>query len=395
MRIYGFDSYGGPEVQRFLEVPDPTSAEGTPGGVAIETTAVGLNPGDIKVRSGQRQGAFPVESPMAMGREAAGRVISSDPSTGLSAGDRVFGSCLAGVGALGEVTILDATSTTPIPDAVEDFQAACLPVAAGTAWDALHELNAGDPNAEKPQRVLVLGAGGGVGTFAVQMARYLGCSVVGVASSAKKLLVERLGAHHVDYAEFLNQSVNQSIEVTREVAREIIGPVDAIVDAAGGDSLRILAGLAPEGAIRSAAGTRQRAGRAGNTAASNTRSLRRARRLGRCGCRDASDQQPVLLRPRSGCGQGRRDGAQPGQDRRAVVASADRGPSGGCYTWGGSRLPPMKASTNIAMMMAHQWRFGSNGSSSVGVANAALVMGSRDSHTSQYSPEVEAHSRTI
>ncbi|HJF12566.1 NADP-dependent oxidoreductase [Corynebacterium falsenii] len=253
MRIYGFDSYGGPEVQRFLEVPDPTSAEGTPGGVAIETTAVGLNPGDIKVRSGQRQGAFPVESPMAMGREAAGRVISSDPSTGLSAGDRVFGSCLAGVGALGEVTILDATSTTPIPDAVEDFQAACLPVAAGTAWDALHELNAGDPNAEKPQRVLVLGAGGGVGTFAVQMARYLGCSVVGVASSAKKLLVERLGAHHVDYAEFLNQSVNQSIEVTREVAREIIGPVDAIVDAAGGDSLRILAGLAPEGAIRSAA----------------------------------------------------------------------------------------------------------------------------------------------
>ena len=96
MRIFGFESFGGPEVTRFLDVADPTWQ---PGSVLIRPTAISLNPGDIKVRNGQRQGSFPVSFPMAMGREAAGIVVEADLSTGFSPGDRVFGSAFSGTGA--------------------------------------------------------------------------------------------------------------------------------------------------------------------------------------------------------------------------------------------------------------------------------------------------------
>ena len=98
MRSYGFDHYGGPEVTRFLDVPEPSEWPGT---VPIELRASGVNPADIKVRDGARQGQVPVTFPMAMGREAAGLVIS-DASGAFSPGDAVFGSAAAGHGTVAE-----------------------------------------------------------------------------------------------------------------------------------------------------------------------------------------------------------------------------------------------------------------------------------------------------
>ena len=74
MRIFGFGSYGGPEVAGFLDVPAPDPATVPDGSVLVATTVTSVNPADIKVRSGERQGSFPVRFPMAMGREAAGIV---------------------------------------------------------------------------------------------------------------------------------------------------------------------------------------------------------------------------------------------------------------------------------------------------------------------------------
>ena len=235
MRIYGFTEYGGPEVERFLDVPDLVV---TPGAVLVRLRAAGLNPADIKVRSGQRQGKVEVRFPMAMGREAAGTVVE-DPSGRFREGELVFGSCASGFGALGGLVLLELDQTARLPDGVEAEQAACIPVAIGTAWDALGELGVGTGGA-----VLVLGAGGGVGVHAAQLAAHLGARVIGVASAAKAELVASAGAEHVE-------SGDGWAEVVAELAAE---GVDAVVDAVGGDTLRQAAALAKHpSAIRSSA----------------------------------------------------------------------------------------------------------------------------------------------
>lgn len=218
MQIYGFERYGAADVEAYLEVPSPGPREGA---VLVDVRAAGLNPADIKVRSGQRQGTVPVTFPMAMGREAAGTVVN-DPSGTFAPGTPVFGSCAAGVGALGEQTVLELVQTAVVPDGVSVEQAACIPVALGTAWDALHELRVGAGDT-----VLVLGAGGGVGIHAVQLARHLGAQVVGVASAQKGPHVKEAGAVHVPSGEGW----------VERVRRAAPGPVDAVLDTVGGQVL--------------------------------------------------------------------------------------------------------------------------------------------------------------
>jgi NADPH:quinone reductase-like Zn-dependent oxidoreductase len=111
MHIFGFDSYGGPDVAGVLDVPAPVPVDGS---VLIETVVTTVNPADIKVRNGDRQGKFPVTFPMAMGREAAGRVITStDPA--FRPGDVVFGGTLAGTGSFAPRVLLDASQTAAVP----------------------------------------------------------------------------------------------------------------------------------------------------------------------------------------------------------------------------------------------------------------------------------------
>ncbi len=224
MQIYGFDRYGETGVEAYFEVPP---LEPRAGAVLVSVRAAGLNPADIKVRSGLRQGAVPVTFPMAMGREAAGTVIA-DPSSTFSPGTLVFGSCAAGVGALGEQTLLEVAQTAVVPEAVTAAQAACIPVAIGTAWDALYELGVGDG-----ETLLVLGAGGGVGIHAVQLARHLGVRVLGVASGPKVGHVEAAGGTHIRSGEGWDERVRHASPV----------PVDAVLDTVGGNVLQEAAGL--------------------------------------------------------------------------------------------------------------------------------------------------------
>lgn len=235
MRIYGFDRYGEADVEGWFDVPALEPRSGT---VLVDVRAVGLNPADIKVRSGQRHGAVPVTFPMAMGREAAGTVVT-DPSGTFAPGTLVLGSCAAGVGALGEQTLLEVAGTAAVPEGVTAEQAACIPVALGTAWDALHELQVGAGDT-----VLVLGAGGGVGLHAVQLARHLGAQVVGVASSQKAPHVEEAGAVHVLSGEGWVERVRQAAS----------GAVDAVLDTVGGQVLTEAAPLLGDpGRLRSVA----------------------------------------------------------------------------------------------------------------------------------------------
>lgn len=238
MRFFGFESYGGPEVAGFLDVADPDPASVPDGHVLISTTASSVNPADIKVRSGARRGRFPVHFPMAMGREASGTVLSADPVTGLEHGMTVFGSTATGTGAFAGRVLLDAVGATPLPEGVTPEEAACIPVAAGTAWDILNELRR--DGLSTGGRVLVLGAGGGVGHCVVQLARAMDLRVTGVAGEDKRRFVEGLGATHV------SSSGNWAVEV-RDA-----GPVDAVVDLVGGGVL--VEALTPtSGPVRSTA----------------------------------------------------------------------------------------------------------------------------------------------
>lgn len=235
MRIFGFQQYGGPDVLEFLDVPRPRPGSDD---VLIALRAGGINPADIKVRSGARQGAFPVEFPMAVGREAAGVVREAPMNSPFRAGQLVFGGTATGTGALGEYVLLNAEQTAVVPGGLSAAEAACIPVAFGTAWDALHELDL-----PKGSTVLVLGAGGGVGSAALQFAQVLGLKAVGVASSSKQKIVEGYGATHIAYdrADWFKQLTS--------VAPDAAG----IVDAAAGDTLKACAELVPQGKIRSAA----------------------------------------------------------------------------------------------------------------------------------------------
>lgn len=237
MRMLGFQRYGGPEVMEHLEAEDPVPG---PGHVLVRMTAAGVNPADIKVRNGQRTGRIPVGFPMALGREAAGVVLGTGPDvTGLAAGDRVFGATAAGTGALASHVLLDAAGTARIPDGVADEQACCIPVAAGTAYDALDELDL-----PAGATVLMLGAGGGVGTCVCGLGRGRALRVLGVASETKRDLVTGLGAVHVAKGPGWAQRVS-------ELAPD---GVDAVIDAVGGE---VLAEAAPllrrRGALRSVA----------------------------------------------------------------------------------------------------------------------------------------------
>jgi NADPH:quinone reductase-like Zn-dependent oxidoreductase len=237
MRMLGFQRYGGPEVMEHLEVEDPVPGFGQ---VLVRMTAAGVNPADIKVRNGQRVGRIPVRFPMALGREAAGVVIGAGPDvTGFVPGERVFGATAAGTGALASHVLLDAAGTARIPDGVDDEQACCIPVAAGTAHDALDELDL-----PAGATVLMLGAGGGVGTCVCGLARDRGLRVLGVASEAKRNLVEGLGAVHVAKGPGWTERV-------KELAPD---GVDAVIDAVGGE---VLTGAVPllrrPGALRSVA----------------------------------------------------------------------------------------------------------------------------------------------
>jgi NADPH:quinone reductase-like Zn-dependent oxidoreductase len=186
---YAFTEYGGPSRQRFLDVPMP---EPGPGDVLVQVHAAGVNPVDWKVREGMHRDFLPLTLPAVLGREVAGTVVRG--GAGLQEGDRVFGSTVGGCGGYAEFAVVSAERSARMPDGLSFTDAAALPIAAGTAYEALGTL--------KPapgESLLILGVGGGVGTVAAQLAVMRGVEVVGTASTAKRSYVESLGVTAVPY----------------------------------------------------------------------------------------------------------------------------------------------------------------------------------------------------
>jgi NADPH:quinone reductase-like Zn-dependent oxidoreductase len=175
MRAARIDGYGGPEVLRLVDVPPPTPG---PGEVLVEVHASSINPVDVAVRSGWMQAYLPLTPPLTMGTDVAGTVVGvGEGVTGLATGDPVYGAAgvaMGGSGAFADYAVTSSALLATPPAGVDLLAAATLPLAGISALQAIAE----SLDVQPGDRVLVHGAAGGVGLFAVTLARHLGGHVV-------------------------------------------------------------------------------------------------------------------------------------------------------------------------------------------------------------------------
>ena len=190
MRAVRYDRYGPPDALYVADLEEPAPG---PGEVKLRVRAASLNPLDGKVRAGHLRfvPAF-ARPPRGTGVDVAGEIVAvGSGAAPRHAGERVFGSIspMKRDGAFAEFVVAPAANIVPIPAGIDFAEAATLPVACGTAWQALAE----DGRLAAGHRVLIIGAAGGVGHFAVQFAKHLGAHVVGVCSAANAEFVRDLG----------------------------------------------------------------------------------------------------------------------------------------------------------------------------------------------------------
>jgi NADPH:quinone reductase-like Zn-dependent oxidoreductase len=217
--VITFSRYGGPDV---LSLSDADVPEPGPGQVRIRVRAVAVNPIDAKIRSGRMDGIFPIEFPVLPGWDVAGVVDVAGPGAAAAAGDEVFG--VAAVGGYSQYALLDRP--VPKPAALSWETAAALVTVGEAAFRVLKHLGL-----KAGQTLVILGAGGSVGTIAVQLATARGIRVIGTAADSDLDRLTGLGATAVRYGDGW----------TERVRAEAPDGVDAVFDTTG-------AGLLP-GAI--------------------------------------------------------------------------------------------------------------------------------------------------
>jgi NADPH:quinone reductase-like Zn-dependent oxidoreductase len=184
-----------------------------------------VNPVDWK----QRRGIAEKQLPAVLGMDISGTVEASR-ADGFAEGDEVFG--MAGSGGYAEFTTASAAVIAKKPDAVTHEQAAAIPVAGLTAWQALFDRG----GLARDQKALIAGAAGGVGHFAVQFAARAGAHTIGTASARNRDFVLGLGAE-------------QFVDYTQEDVAEAVSDVDVAVDTVGGETTQSLVPVLREGGI--------------------------------------------------------------------------------------------------------------------------------------------------
>jgi NADPH2:quinone reductase len=225
MRAMVLPRFGGPELFEARDLPRPVPG---PGQLLVRVVASGTNPVDAKLRQdGSWAGLQP---PVVLGYDASGEVEEVGPGvTGFARGDAVYytpeihGNPL---GTYAEWNVVAASIVAPRPARLSHVEAAALPLAAGTAYEAIVRRLAVRPG----ETVLIHGGAGGVGSFAVQIARAAGARVIATAGAANQELLRKLGADVcVDYGKE---------DPARIALRETGGAgVDAVFSTVGGDTV--------------------------------------------------------------------------------------------------------------------------------------------------------------
>jgi len=226
MKACGIKEYGGRDKIECMALPDPAPGDGE---VRIAIKAAGVNPVDYKIREGLLAERMPSELPIVLGWDAAG--VIDAVGTGVSRlkeGDEVYAYCRLDTihdGAYAEYIVLPESSVALKPKNLSFEEAAGVPLAALTAYQALFD--AGD--VQSGETVLVHAAAGGVGGFAVQFAKNHGCRVFGTASAANHEYVKGLGA---------DEAIDYRAEDFRDAVRGLASDgVDLAFDCVGGEVL--------------------------------------------------------------------------------------------------------------------------------------------------------------
>jgi NADPH2:quinone reductase len=222
MKAYGIESHGEADQLKSLDLPEPFPGEGE---LLLDVHASGVNSVDYKIRAG---GLGEAEFPRVLGFDVSGTVAAVGPGLeGFRIGDAVYAhNSLFRQGSNAEQVVVDARCVAPKPEALSHVEAAALPVAVITAWEALHNRMGIHPG----QTVLIQGGGGGVGHLAVQLAKIQGCRVLATASTDASIeLTSRCGADVV-----INYKQEDVVDRVMQETADAGCPV--VFDAVGGSA---------------------------------------------------------------------------------------------------------------------------------------------------------------
>ena len=227
MKAIVVHEYGGPEVLRFEDFPDPVPGEGE---LVVRVIAVSINPIDVKRRAGATKDFYPVLFPGVIGVDFSGGVLALGPRVqGFSIGDRVFGMADK---TYAELCVVKAASVVKIPDGLDAVGAAALPLVTTTG----NQLISVGTGVRSGQTVLVTGAAGSVGRSAVFTAKERGAKVIAGVLKTQLEQAAKIGA-------------NQVIATDDDSAIANLPPLDAVADTVNGKTAEKLLSKVKEGGV--------------------------------------------------------------------------------------------------------------------------------------------------
>jgi NADPH:quinone reductase-like Zn-dependent oxidoreductase len=253
MKAIRLHEFGGPEVLRYEDAPLP---ELKPGEVLVRVHAVGINPPDWYLREGYKmlppEWRPEVPFPIILGTDISGVIIQvAADVTNYHIGDEVYSMVrfpsYGDSQAYAEYVAVPTSQIAFKPASIDHVEAAGAPMSLLTAWQFMIDLGHHEPNPLQPSRhepvllegktILINGAGGGVGHYAVQLAKWKGSRVIAVASGKQETLLQSLGA-------------DEFVDYNKVHAEDVLRDIDLVVDAVGGTRTgRFLQTLKPGGSL--------------------------------------------------------------------------------------------------------------------------------------------------
>jgi len=227
MKAIVVHEYGGPEVLKYEDAPRPEPKENE---VLVRVMAAGVNPVDALIRSGKYAKFFGTSLPLVPGYDIAGVVEKIGTKIAkLKVGDAVYAYPMWG-GGYAEYAVATDGEAALKPKSISFVEAAGVPLAALTAWQALIDV----AKMDKGQTVLIHGGSGGVGSFAIQIAKARGAKVIATASTSNQDLLKQLGA-------------DVAIDYTKQKFEDVAKDVDVVLDSVGKDTLARSYGVVKKG----------------------------------------------------------------------------------------------------------------------------------------------------
>jgi NADPH2:quinone reductase len=222
MKAVSIDKFGGVDELKFTDVPIPDIGIGQ---VLVRVSYAGVNPVDWKIREGYLEKLFPHAFPLIPGWDMSGVIEAVDKSvTEFKPGDKVYSHIQPRpiqYGTYAEFTPADASAVSHMPSNLDFAEAASIPLAMLTAWQALVEI----AELKKGENILVCAGAGGVGGFAIQIAKYIGANVLTTASASNHDYVQTLGADiAIDY---------NAEDINAEIYKFVNNGVDVVFDCTG------------------------------------------------------------------------------------------------------------------------------------------------------------------